>query len=75
MVAKSEQVAAAAAGKYTSDPHHNMISKDMSDVLLAFTEAMGLAEEGKQRLASLQQLQHEVAERAAHTRRALYMLS
>lgn len=59
----------------TSDEEQDVTFSEAQKVAAAAAEASGLAYEGRQRLASLQQLQAEVAERAAHTRRALYMMS
>jgi hypothetical protein len=70
------ELALGASAVETSDEEEDARTfSEAQKVAAAAAEASGLAYEGRQRLASLQQLQADVAERAAHTRRALYMLS
>ena len=70
---QGSELALGASAIETSDEEHDFTEVQM--VAAAAAEANGLAHEGRQRLTSLQKLQEEVAERAACTRRALYMLS
>ena len=70
---QGSELALGASAIDTSDEEHEF--SEVQKVAAAAAEANGLAHEGRQRLTSLQQLQEDVAERAARTRRALYMLS
>lgn len=69
------ELALGASAIDTSDEEQDAAFSEAQQVAAAAAEASGLAYEGRQRLATLQQLQSEVAERAAHTRRTLYMIS
>ena len=71
----AELALGASAIDTSDDEQEDAAFSEAQRVAAAAAEASGLAYEGRQRLATLQQLQSEVAERAAHTRRALYMMS
>ena len=69
------ELALGASAVDTSDEEEDATFSEAQRAAAVAAEASGLAHEGRQRLASLQQLQADVAERAARTRRALYMIS
>ena len=72
---RESELALGAAAINSSDDEEDSTFLEAQKVAAAAAAAHDLAINGRQRLASLQQLQTDVAERAAHARRALYMIS
>lgn len=72
---RGSDVAFGASAINSSDDEEDAAFFEAEKVAAAAAEANELAYNGRQRLESLQQLQADVAQRAAHARRALYMIS